>query len=345
MELFERYIREVTRRLPRRQRQDVARELRSTLEDSLDGRVAGGTPGGGAGEPTADREAAATEILRDFGPPRALAASYRSGPRYLVGPELYPDFVSTLKVTLLVVCGLQLAAGLVGLGGPSGGLGRLGLRLLDLVGDLQGTALGLLGLIVLIFALVERFSAGEPAAEEEWNPADLPPLKDPERVDRTAEALGLVFVCVGLLLLNVFPDRLGASVSVNGERAFVPLLGPDYRLYLPWWNLYLVGGALLILTLIARTHWRAWQRWADLALALLLVGILWWMAGGESILQPLADARAAGGGEGIAPEALEETVLPVVRAVLRAGLWIWLAGAAISAALKGYRLGRQLIRG
>ena len=98
MEIFERYIREVTRHLPRSQREDVARELRSTLEDSLEGRLKDG-----AGE-----SAAATETLLNFGPPRALAASYRSGPRHLIGPSLYPDFMNALKITLLVVCGLQL---------------------------------------------------------------------------------------------------------------------------------------------------------------------------------------------------------------------------------------------
>ena len=112
MEIFERYIREVTRHLPRRQRQDVAKELRSTLEDSLDGRLESG-----AGEPVTGtgREAAASQVLVDFGPPRELAASYRGGSRHLIGPGLYHDFLSTLKITLLVVCGLQLAVGLFGL--------------------------------------------------------------------------------------------------------------------------------------------------------------------------------------------------------------------------------------
>jgi hypothetical protein len=333
MEIFERYIREVTRHLPRSQREDVARELRSTLEDSLEGRLEGG-----AGEPAAasGREAAATEILLDFGPPRVLAASYQSGPRHLIGPGLYPDFMNTLKITLLVVCGLQLTVGLFGLGRPSAGMFRVGLNLLDLLSDLQGTALSLLGLIVLIFALIERFSSGESTSVEEWNPADLPPLKDPDRIDRTSEALGLVFVCLGLLIFNFFPEKLGASVSINGQRAFVPLLGPDYRQYLPWWNLYLIGAALLALALLARSHWRVWLRGADFALAVLLVGILWWMIGGESILQPqAADASAA--------DALEETVVPVLRVVFRAGLWIWLVGAVLSAIGKGYNLVRRAV--
>ena len=213
----------------------------------------------------------------------------------------------------------------------------------QLLGDLQGTALGLLGLIVLILALIERFSSGEPASAEEWDPADLPPLKDPDRIDRTGEALGLVFVCLGLLIFNFFPEKLGASVSINGQRAFIPLLGPDYRLYLPWWNLYLIGAALLALVLLSRTHWRAWLRWVDLALAVLLVGILWWMVGGESILQPQAAWPAAGGGDASAAEALEETVVPVLRVAFRVGLWIWLVGAALSALGKAYKLARRAV--
>jgi hypothetical protein len=121
----------------------------------------------------------------------------------------------------------------------------------------------------------------------------------------------------------------------------VPLLGPDYRQYLPWWNLYLIGGALLTLALLARSHWRLWQRGADFALALLLVGILWWMAGGESILQPHAAGQALGVAEASAAEALEKTVLPVLRTLFRVGLWIWLVGAVISAIGKGYKLARH----
>jgi len=292
----------------------------------------------GAGE-----SAAATETLRNFGPPRALAASYRGGPRHLIGPSLYPDFMKTLKITLLVVCGLQLTVGLLGFGRSSAGMFDVGRYLLDLLGDFQGTALSLLGLIVLIFALIERFSAGESISVEEWNPADLPPLKDPDRIDRTGAVLGLVFICLGLLLFNFYPDKMGASVSINGHRVFLPLLGLDYRQYLPWWNLYLIGAALLTLALLARTHWRVWMRWADFALSVLLVGILWSMADGDAIpqLQPLA--QIVGGGDASAADAFEERVLPVLRVVLRVVLWACLVGAVLSAMGTGYKAVRRAL--
>ncbi len=92
MDLIERYVQEVARRLPRKQRDDVARELRSSLEDSLESR---------AGVPLEQvEEEQAVELLLEFGTPQKVAASYRPGPDFLIGPGLYPSFVKTMKICL-----------------------------------------------------------------------------------------------------------------------------------------------------------------------------------------------------------------------------------------------------
>jgi len=343
MEIFDRYIREVTRHLPRGQREDVAKELSSTLEDSLDG---GGTESGSR------REAAAMELLLAFGPPRDLAASYRTGPQYLIGPALYPGFVTALKITLLVVCGLQLMIGLFGLSGPSNGFGQFSLDALDLFGELQSTALVTLGLIVFIFWLIEYFSsdkaadtaAGATPANRSWNPADLPPLKDPDRVDRTGEAIGLVFICLALLIFNFHPDKVGAFISLDGDGEFVPLLGPAYRLYLPWWNAYLVGGAVAAIALLARNRWTPLLRGLDLGLALLLVAILWWMIHGEPLLQPGQAWPEGSGADPDTVERFEKIVAPVVRVIVQAGLWIWLVVAGYGVLSKAAKLIRGVFR-
>ena len=90
MDLIERYVQEVGRRLPRKQRDDVARELRSSLEDSLENRT-------GVPLEQADEEQV-VELLLEFGPPQEVAASYQTGPSYLVGPALYPSFIKTMKI-------------------------------------------------------------------------------------------------------------------------------------------------------------------------------------------------------------------------------------------------------
>ena len=64
MDLIERYVQEVARRLPRNQREDVARELRSSLEDSLESRA------GVAIDQVA--ESSAVDFLLEFGSPQEV---------------------------------------------------------------------------------------------------------------------------------------------------------------------------------------------------------------------------------------------------------------------------------
>ena len=70
MELIERYLNEVGRRLPKSKRSDICDELRSTLDDALEDRS--------IGRPT---ETDVVAMLNEFGSPQSVAASY-SGERY-----------------------------------------------------------------------------------------------------------------------------------------------------------------------------------------------------------------------------------------------------------------------
>lgn len=98
MDLIERYVEEVARRLPRNQRGDVARELRSSLEDSLESSA-------GAPLDQVDEESA-IELLLEFDPPQQVAASYRTGPDHLIGPAHYPSFLKTMKIAIAVIGGV-----------------------------------------------------------------------------------------------------------------------------------------------------------------------------------------------------------------------------------------------
>ena len=89
MDLLKRYVHEVGRRLPRKQRADIEAELHSTLVDTLESRV--------EGEPTEQDQ---IELLKEFGPPVEVAASYRGGEQYLIGPDLYPLFRMVTGIVL-----------------------------------------------------------------------------------------------------------------------------------------------------------------------------------------------------------------------------------------------------
>lgn len=69
MKLIEIYIHEVTRRLPEQNREDIALELRSTIEDML---------------PDDYDEKEVKAVLEKLGNPAILASEYRDQPMYLI---------------------------------------------------------------------------------------------------------------------------------------------------------------------------------------------------------------------------------------------------------------------
>src|SRR5512144_2866517 len=102
MNLINKYIAEVGKHLPRRNRADIGAEIRSTLEDMLEERK--------QAQGTLD-DTAVMELLKEYGAPRKVAESY-VGPRYLIGPRMYPFFEMVTRIVLIVL----LAVTLMGLG-------------------------------------------------------------------------------------------------------------------------------------------------------------------------------------------------------------------------------------
>ena len=84
-DLVERYVYKVGSYLPESEREEVQNELRSLIQDQLDDRF--------KGAPTQDD---VVELLKEFGDPRQMAASY-GREQYLIGPDLYPTMMYVLQ--------------------------------------------------------------------------------------------------------------------------------------------------------------------------------------------------------------------------------------------------------
>ncbi len=113
MNLIDKYIAEVGKHLPRKNRADIEAEIRSTLEDMLDERT--------QGKGSAD-ETTVMELLKEYGAPREVAATYKPHP-YLIGPRMFPMFEMILRIVFAVVIGasfigLAVTLSKVGLSGP-----------------------------------------------------------------------------------------------------------------------------------------------------------------------------------------------------------------------------------
>ena len=94
--LIERYVYDVARRLPEKDREDVKKELRANLYDML---------------PEGASDDAVKKVLYELGSPASLAEKYRTRPRYLISPAYYDEYVSVLKWVLPLVGVLVMLIG------------------------------------------------------------------------------------------------------------------------------------------------------------------------------------------------------------------------------------------
>ncbi|HWM16349.1 MAG TPA: permease prefix domain 1-containing protein, partial [Microbacterium sp.] len=109
--LTDRYVAAAMRTVPEKQRDDLAAELRASIDDQIEARVDGGEP----------RVTAERSVLTDLGDPDKLAAGYTERPLYLIGPRHYLDWWRLLKLLLAIV--LPVSAFGVALGQTLSGAG------------------------------------------------------------------------------------------------------------------------------------------------------------------------------------------------------------------------------
>jgi hypothetical protein len=260
MNLIDKYIAEVGKHLPRKQRSDIEAEIRSTLEDMLEERK--------QAQGIVD-DAMIIELLREYGAPRKVAESY-VGPNYLIGPRVYPTFELVTRIVVIVLFGIALAG--LGLG-----LAKSSLSGPEFLKTVRESALGLLGglitafgNIVLVFAILERvLPAKEFEEEEEWNPAELAREPDPDRVKFGEQIFETFFLVVFLVIFNLYPGVIGFGFFNENDWVFIsPVLTDAFFSYLPWINILILLQLGFNIILLRRGWWNTGLRVANIVLEL-----------------------------------------------------------------------------
>jgi hypothetical protein len=244
-DLVARYLFAVEQALPRQLRGDVTRELRTLIEDKLEDRART------LAKPV--DTALAMYVLREIGEPGEVARRYDPAPQYLVGPRFYPAFVRIAKIALPGLAGVLLLATVVGtLHSPQGTAGLLSLKtLLRFLTLYFQVGITLFGEAVIVLAILERTSFGRsPARPRDWDARDLPevPKSEADRANPVALAVGICWLVLVGLLLNVFPGWLGVVMVTDGRATLVPLA--DFGIHLPMALLNTSLALTLVLNLV-----------------------------------------------------------------------------------------------
>lgn len=236
--LVKRYIYAVTRRIPEDQREDVADELRATIEDILE-------------DKGSRSEKNIKDVLASLGDPDALAGRYKGSKQYLIGPDLYPSYIRALRLAaaigLPIALGINLIAQLVA-----------GIQFGGVIGTTVGVLIGVAAHIgfwtTLVFFIIERTHSGKKEIQEAigiWTPDMLPELPAKHQIPISEGITDLVTYAF-LAGLPLFAQTLFGD---HGEGAFTPLFNPAIW---AWTPIIIALGVLGVLKTVLKLYKRNW---------------------------------------------------------------------------------------
>lgn len=275
MELIERYLQAIGRLLPRDKQEDIIKELRSSIYDALDDE--------GEGLPE-DKEIVI--LLKEMGSPRDVAAAYYPTGQYLIGPALYPFFISVLKIVVVSVVSVQFAFLAISL------LFSFNVEPISIMDEILGLFTiipTVAGWVVLSFWLLQRaeIKQSELETEGEFNPYELPALEPAaEPVNRTEQILSIIARVIMLSFLLRFAQT---GTWFRGEGFFENSV---IEQFLPWIVATAVVGLGLDLLLLWRGRWERATRIGLVGYNLFCLGVLYLLLQGHNTL--LAASGVAG---------------------------------------------------
>ncbi|MDR0293803.1 MAG: hypothetical protein LBH95_06595 [Oscillospiraceae bacterium] len=244
-EMMERYIYDVTRRLPEKERGEVGRELEAGINDML---------------PDNPGEQDVIAALTTLGEPRILAERYRQKARYLISPAMFDPYISVLKVVAPVVAGVFIVLALLTGERTMGSVPYAHFqRVVQIFA--QATEAALAGAmqaafwVTLVFAIAGR--RGYKA--KPWTVADLPRPRDQKgvKIPRSSTVTGLILTVffTGLIVIMLLRDEWFLVFANNSE--IIPLFSPAARLRLiPF---IIIQGSLSFAVSALKLYWARWN--------------------------------------------------------------------------------------
>ncbi len=205
MNWIERYLEAVAERLPEDAREDVKKELRANIEDML---------------PDTPTEEDVRNVLGKLGNPARLANEYRQTKRYLIGPNLYDNYISVLKLVIGIAVIVFSFIGILGqIVNPPENIST------DLVSFITNAIIGVIGAVfdgavqaflwvTVVFAILDRSGLGEGKltfSKKDWSVDDLPESVIPAKssIGRAEVVVEMVFTIIFAAILIFQPQLFG----------------------------------------------------------------------------------------------------------------------------------------
>ncbi len=291
MDLIKRYVYAVVKWLPSKKRDDIGKELESSIYDTLEARY---------GKKEVYSEEEISDVLTKLGNPLKVASGYTWMSDRLISPELLQIYFPLTLIICGAVC-LGLAVSfLVGIFIPGITLGRFLMGFVELIPSMLFAIAAVVGINTIIFALIEHKVPGykikpqldkhkkEAAKDGKWSPSDLPPVPTKRQKVSLAEPIaGICFTIIVIVLFNMFPHKIGIYYTPqNGSGwEFVPLFSDQaLKTFLPLWNIVWAVSLVFHISLLIKLRWTLPLRIFDIIMAFLNIAVLAAMIKGPELI-------------------------------------------------------------
>ncbi len=240
MELLERYLKQIIKYLPFKEKEDTIKELRSLILEEFDNRSNG-----------TNEEEILYDIIKDYGYPVEVAARYRdSSP--LISSVLRPFFYMIIKIISTAVPFGIMVATIVDYISDNNSFKLLDL-LLEMAYTIPSIINGLImgyGIVFLIFVLIEKYGKDEFKKEiSDFDPKDLPLIpKDVFKISIIEHVFGILATVAFLYFLNYFEGFIPIALD-NIE---YPLLNENFDSLLPFINVSLFFALSILIIQVSR---------------------------------------------------------------------------------------------
>jgi hypothetical protein len=265
-EYLDRYFFAIKNELPAGQREDIVAELRSNLMDSMEESYPNTSE--------IDKQTM-REILIQNGSPREVAATYH-GPRYLIGPKLYPLFIQVLRIVLTVLGTVLTVVFIINTFINPYSANELFGSVLEFIGGLWNALLGSAATITLVFAIMERKSEGklDDFDTESWNPDDLPEIVNTQNIKNWEHIVGIVGGLFWISIIIYLMNSGNLYVWNNTERFLAGTINEGFKALLPY--MITIAGLELAnhAVILSQQTYSAFSRWFKIVLEVLNAVIL-----------------------------------------------------------------------
>jgi hypothetical protein len=229
MKLIDRYVYAVTEHLPQDTREDISRELRANIEDML---------------PEVPTESDVSAVLLKLGNPSKLAMQYSDKKRYLIGPGLYDNYLTILKLVIGIVTAVFMCLTLVKwvFNHPiDGKFAIISIRLfIDILSSaIQGAVQGFIW-VTAVFAILEVTGVDDgkiPFVKKKWSPNDLAaiPASKKRKISRIETTFSIFFTVFFTAILYFQSGLIGIyTKDSNGLILVSPLfVSGRLKFYIP----------------------------------------------------------------------------------------------------------------